>query len=66
MSPVKYELDFYILEDGILHSHRLENFDCYFERSCLISSLLRFSLRARLQQSKNTPSDIGNKLKMST
>jgi hypothetical protein len=25
MSPVKYELDFYIPEDGILHSHRREN-----------------------------------------
>jgi hypothetical protein len=25
MSPVKYELGFYIPEDGILHSHRGEN-----------------------------------------
>jgi hypothetical protein len=25
MSPVRYELGFYIAEDGILHSHRLEN-----------------------------------------
>jgi hypothetical protein len=25
VSPVKYELDFYIPEDGILHSHRREN-----------------------------------------
>jgi hypothetical protein len=25
MSPVKYELGFYIPEDGILHSHRREN-----------------------------------------
>jgi hypothetical protein len=28
MSPVKYELDFYIPED-ILHSHRRENFKSY-------------------------------------
>jgi hypothetical protein len=25
VSPVKYELDFYIPEDGIHHSHRREN-----------------------------------------
>jgi hypothetical protein len=25
VSPVRYELDFYIPEDGILHSHRREN-----------------------------------------
>jgi hypothetical protein len=29
VSPVKYELSFYILEDGILHSHRLENLKSY-------------------------------------
>jgi hypothetical protein len=29
MSPVKYELGFYIPEDDILHSHRLENFRFY-------------------------------------
>jgi hypothetical protein len=29
MSPVKYEQDFYILEDAILHSHRRENFKSY-------------------------------------
>jgi hypothetical protein len=26
---VKYELGFYIPEDGILHSHRRENLKCY-------------------------------------
>jgi hypothetical protein len=25
VSPVKYEMGFYILEDNILHSHRREN-----------------------------------------
>jgi hypothetical protein len=25
--PVRYELRFYILEDGILHSHRRENLE---------------------------------------
>jgi hypothetical protein len=29
MFPVKYELDFYIAEDGILHSHRRENLKSY-------------------------------------
>jgi hypothetical protein len=27
--PVKYELGFYIPEDGILHSHRRENLKSY-------------------------------------
>jgi hypothetical protein len=29
VSPVKYELGFYIPEDGILHSHRRENLKSY-------------------------------------
>jgi hypothetical protein len=29
VSPVRYELDFYIPEDGILHSHRYENLKSY-------------------------------------
>jgi hypothetical protein len=29
VSPVKYELGFYIPEDDILHSHRRENFKPY-------------------------------------
>jgi hypothetical protein len=29
VSPVRYELGFYIPEDGILHSHRLENLKPY-------------------------------------
>jgi hypothetical protein len=29
MSPVNYELNFYIPEDGILHSHRHENLKYY-------------------------------------
>jgi hypothetical protein len=31
MSPVRYELDFYIPEDGILHSHSRENLKSYIE-----------------------------------
>jgi hypothetical protein len=27
--PVKYELGFYIPDDGVLHSHRLENLNSY-------------------------------------
>jgi hypothetical protein len=33
VSPVKYELDFYIPEENILHSHRRKNFKCYLCRS---------------------------------
>jgi hypothetical protein len=29
MSPVKYELEFYIPEGAILHSHRRENLKSY-------------------------------------
>jgi hypothetical protein len=29
VSPVKYELGFYIPEDGILHSRRREEFESY-------------------------------------
>jgi hypothetical protein len=29
MSPVKYELDYYITEDGILNSHRRESLKSY-------------------------------------
>jgi hypothetical protein len=29
VSPVKYELGFYIPEDGVLHSHRRENLKSY-------------------------------------
>jgi hypothetical protein len=31
VSPVKYELSFYIPEDGVLYSHRLENLKSYIE-----------------------------------
>jgi hypothetical protein len=31
VSPVRYELCFYIPEDGILHSHRRENLKSYKE-----------------------------------
>jgi hypothetical protein len=29
VSPVRYELDFYIQEDGILHTHRREHIKSY-------------------------------------
>jgi hypothetical protein len=29
VSPVRYEMDFYIIEEGILHSHRRENLKSY-------------------------------------
>jgi hypothetical protein len=36
MSPVKYELGFYIPEDAILHSYRLETLKSYTEIECFI------------------------------
>jgi hypothetical protein len=39
MSPVKYELGFYIPEDDILHSHRRENLKSYIELT--VCALLR-------------------------
>jgi hypothetical protein len=33
--PVKYELEFYIPEDAILHSHRRENLKSYDARDVL-------------------------------
>jgi hypothetical protein len=35
MSPVKYELGFYIPEDGILHSHRRENLKSYYSKKLM-------------------------------
>jgi hypothetical protein len=35
MSPVKYELGFYIPEDDILHSHRRESLKSYTVSLCL-------------------------------
>jgi hypothetical protein len=38
VSPVRCELDFYIPEDDILHSHRREDLKCYVNR-CLPADL---------------------------
>jgi hypothetical protein len=35
VSPVKYELGFYIAEDGILHNHRRETLKSYLKGSHL-------------------------------
>jgi hypothetical protein len=40
VSPVKYELGFYIPEDAILHSHRRENIKSY--TAALDVSLTRY------------------------
>jgi hypothetical protein len=34
LSPVKYELGFYIPEDEFLHSHRRENLKSYISKTC--------------------------------
>jgi hypothetical protein len=35
MSPVRYELGFFIQQDELLHSHRRENFKSYIVRRAL-------------------------------
>jgi hypothetical protein len=38
VSPVKYELGFYITEDDILHSHHRDNIESYVE-GCRLNSV---------------------------
>jgi hypothetical protein len=39
VSPVRYELGFYISEDDILHSHIYENLKYYTEKKCNLCCL---------------------------
>jgi hypothetical protein len=41
VSPVRYELGFYIPEDNILHSHRRENLKSYISGECVFISEAR-------------------------
>jgi hypothetical protein len=55
MSPVKYELGFYIPQDDILHIHRRDNGKSY---GCLLAILLRVtSLLSRAEGTELTISD---------
>jgi hypothetical protein len=48
MSPVKYELGFYIPEDGILHSHSRENLKSYtanVRSSVILPTLMMEAIR---------------------
>jgi hypothetical protein len=61
MSPVKYELGFYIPEDDILHSHRRENLKSYTERLRLRA--FSYSLLARWSFSPGSRGEpMGSKL----
>jgi hypothetical protein len=40
VSPVKYEVGFYIPEDDILHSHCRENLKSYIHQQLLLNSIL--------------------------
>jgi hypothetical protein len=40
VSPVKYELGFYITEDDILHSHRRDNLKAYTVRLEFSSTII--------------------------
>jgi hypothetical protein len=42
VSPVKFELCFYIPEDGILHSHRRENLKSYIPPRNFLYSIVCF------------------------
>jgi hypothetical protein len=44
VSPMKYELGFYIPEDDILHSHRRENLRYYTMVGWLVSQLVMMSI----------------------
>jgi hypothetical protein len=55
MSPVKYELGFYITEDDILHSHRRENLKSYMvsvglmdRAKAVISKVRQYYIQCRL------------------
>jgi hypothetical protein len=39
VSPVRYELEFYVPEDDILHTHRRENLESYFQTLTLARDL---------------------------
>jgi hypothetical protein len=41
VSPVKYELGFYIPEDDILHSHRRENLESFKKNLLIFLVILR-------------------------
>jgi hypothetical protein len=45
VSPVRYELGFYIPEDGILHSHRRENVKSYILIVILLYNLEKLDVR---------------------
>jgi hypothetical protein len=46
VSPVRYELGFYIPEDGILHSHRHEHLKCYTAKDSFLSYPFKLLLTA--------------------
>jgi hypothetical protein len=51
VSPMRYELGFYIPEDGILHSHRRENLKCYIRsiaRKVMLLSRVWVQVQVRL------------------
>jgi hypothetical protein len=47
VSPVKYEMGFYMPEDAILHSHRRENLRSYIELGCCPGVVGLLDSRAR-------------------
>jgi hypothetical protein len=50
MSPVRYELGFYIPEDDILHNHRREELKSYNLIFCLTFLFLLSDLSQRFQR----------------
>jgi hypothetical protein len=50
VSPVKYELSFYIPEDAILHSYRRENLKCYISVTVLLKRQVNPNMRLHPRQ----------------
>jgi hypothetical protein len=50
VSPVKYEMGFYIPEDDILHSHCRENLKSYIVKTLFVLKVLEISLPLILVQ----------------
>jgi hypothetical protein len=61
VSPVRYELGFYIPEDGILHSHRRENLKSYIGKATILYGSTAFIL-GRLMFVQQLTAELGSEL----
>jgi hypothetical protein len=61
VSPVKYELGFYIPDDSILLSHRLENLKSYMDRLVFTIELLGFWILSIVRNSRDPMIEVSSK-----